>query len=76
MERIKDLLRQSEFHLIFFFMCIVLFSWPLVSFSSIERLASMFIYLFVSWTLVILLQLLVSRAIRPGSERIRTDGDH
>jgi formate hydrogenlyase subunit 4 len=75
MERIGNLLRQKEFHLLLFFVCVVLFSWPIVSFSDLERLKTMFVYLFVTWALLIPVKFLVSRTLEAGAETKPADSD-
>lgn len=61
MEKLRALLRQTEFQGLLFFTCLVLFGWPVVSFGDVERLEVMFVYLFVAWAIVIVLLFLVSR---------------
>jgi hypothetical protein len=63
MGRLKVLLRQKDFHVLLFHVCLVLFGWPIVSFDSIERVQAMFVYLFVVWAVVILLLFLVARSV-------------
>jgi hypothetical protein len=63
MGRLKVLLRQKDFHVLLFHVCLVLFGWPIVSFDSMERVRSMFVYLFAVWAVVILLLFLVSRSV-------------
>lgn len=62
MDKLRALLRQTEFQALLFFVCLVLFSWPVVSFGDVERLEVMFVYLFTAWTVVIFLLFLVSRS--------------
>jgi hypothetical protein len=64
MERLRELFRQREFHLLLFCLSIVLLSWPLVSFSDVERLKTMFVYLFLGWAVIIVLLLAVSNSLR------------
>jgi hypothetical protein len=63
MGRFKALLRQKDFHVLLFHVCLVLFGWPIVSFDSIERVRAMFVYLFLVWAVVILLLFLVGRSV-------------
>ncbi len=63
MERLRHLLKQREFHMLLFCLSIVLVSWPLVSFSDVERLKAMFAYLFLVWGLIIVLLFAVSRCL-------------
>jgi len=68
MRRFKTLFRQKEFHVLLFCVSLFLFGWPVVSFSDIERLQTMFIYLFVFWGLIVLLLYLVSRSLHAVDE--------
>jgi hypothetical protein len=68
MERLKALLRQTEFHLLLFVLCMVLFGWPVVTFSDMRRLEVMFVYLFVVWALVIVVLFLVSRSLESADD--------
>jgi hypothetical protein len=63
MERLKVLFRQTEFQVLLFSLCLVVFGWPVVSFSDIERLQNMFVYLFVVWGVIIFLLFLVAKSI-------------
>jgi hypothetical protein len=49
--------------LLLFHICLILFGWPLVTFQDIQRVKTMFIYLFVAWAAVIVLLFLVSRSV-------------
>lgn len=72
MERLKALFRQTESHILLFLISLVLFSWPVVSYSDVERLKVMFVYLFVAWAVVVGLLFLVSRSL---SEHDEHEGD-
>jgi hypothetical protein len=63
MERFKNLLRQTEFHVLLFCVSLVLFGWPVVNFSDLQRLEIRFVYLFLAWGVVILLLYLVGRSL-------------
>ncbi|MEW6349451.1 MAG: hypothetical protein AB1646_10355 [Thermodesulfobacteriota bacterium] len=69
MERLRNLLRQREFHVLLFCLAIVLVSWPLVSFSDLDRLKAMFAYLFLVWGLIIMLLLAVSRGLNDAPKQ-------
>jgi hypothetical protein len=73
MQRLKSLFCQQEFHVLLFCLSLLLFSWPVVSFSDIDRLHTMFIYLFIVWGLIVFLLFLVSRSIQIQDES-REDG--
>lgn len=64
MKRIRDLLKQPEVHILLFFFCLILFSWPFLSIFSVERPGLIFIYLFSTWAIVIFLLFLVSKAFK------------
>ena len=63
MQRLRQLLGQREFQVIAFCVSLLLFSWPLVSWSDLQHIDRAFFYLFTCWTLVILLQFLISRCV-------------
>ena len=63
MKPLRDLIGRREFHALVFGLSLVLFSWPLISVSDLERIGSTFVYLFVCWTIVIILQLVISRCV-------------
>lgn len=71
MERFKTLLRRREFHVFLFVLGLVLFGWPIITFSDIGRLETMFKYLFLAWIIFIFLLFLVamSQMTSTGSEK-------
>jgi hypothetical protein len=71
MEKLKALARRKEFHVLLFCVFLFLFSWPVAAFESPEGLKGAFVYLFSVWTVVIVIQYLVSRSL----EEETTDGD-
>ena len=68
MERLKALLKQTEFHLLLFFVSLFLFGWPLATSADLKQLELTFFYIFVAWTIVILLLFLVSRRLNDGDD--------
>jgi len=62
MQRLRDLLGEIEFSILLFVLCFFLFGWPFVSFSDVARLEFVFIYLFITWLVVILLLYLVGKS--------------
>ncbi len=74
MKRIGALFARHEFQVLVFCLSLVLFSWPLVSSSDLDRISSIFVYLFVGWTVIIFLQFLISKVLTPSSSK-RTDDD-
>ncbi len=74
MERFKNLLRQTEFHFFLFCLSLILFGWPVVSFSDLQRLEIGFVYLFLVWGVIILLLYLVSGSLdEPASSQENED---
>jgi hypothetical protein len=67
MERLKALFRQSEFHALLFCGSLLLLTWPVVSFSDVNRIQTMFVYLFLAWGVIVLLLFLVSRSLGTGN---------
>ncbi len=67
MERLKALFRQSEFHALLFCGSLLMLTWPVVSFSDVNRLQTMFVYLFLAWGMIVLLLFLVSRSLDDGN---------
>lgn len=57
MKRVKQLLRQGEFHFFVAVLCVLVFSWPFFAQFEIQHPWRMFQYLFIPWGLVILLLL-------------------
>jgi hypothetical protein len=68
MDRLRALMRQTEFHVLLFSICLFLFGWPLATIADLDRLEGMFVYLFVTWAIVIVLLFFVGRS------QISTDG--
>ena len=66
MERLRALFQQTEFHALLFCVSLVLLGWPVVSFSDVNRLQVMFVYLFLAWAAIVILLFLVSRSLEAG----------
>ncbi len=60
MKKIRSLLKLPEFQVFLFALCVVLFAWPVVNLSDAARVKGMFIYLFLSWTVIIFLLYMVT----------------
>jgi hypothetical protein len=73
MKRISVLFGRYEFHILVFCVSLILFSWPLVSSLDFDRINALFVYLFVSWSIVVFLQFLISRVLIRGSSSQSTD---
>lgn len=69
MERLRYLFRQSEFHMLLLCLFGALWSWPFVSFSDLGRLRTMFLYLVITWTLVVFLLFLVGWSLKERTEK-------
>jgi hypothetical protein len=67
MKKIKTLLRQPQFQVFLFSLCLILFSWPVVNFSDGARVKAMFVYMFLSWTVVSLLLYLVTTNLKTSN---------
>lgn len=81
MKRVKQLLRQGEFHLFVAVLCVLVFSWPFFAQLAIQHPWRMFYYLFIPWGLVILLLLGMSASYEadapegePGGEPGEANG--
>lgn len=70
MERLRNLFRQTDFHIFLFFLSLVLFGWPVVHFSDMRHFETTFYYLFGAWGIVIFLLFLVNTSLsdHEGSE--------
>lgn len=73
MKRLRDLLTQRESHVLAFCFGLLLFSWPLVSASVLDSVTSAFIYLFGCWTLVIVVQFLISLSLKASQSSEMSD---
>jgi hypothetical protein len=79
MNSLKNLLGRSEFHIVLFHVCLILFGWPVVAFQDLGRLKAMFVYLFIAWVVVIFMLYLISRSVEVSSapeehESVREEG--
>jgi len=63
MEKLRRLLRQSEFHILTLLLGFIWLSWPFISVFEQKRPEIMLIYLFVIWTILIALLFLISRSL-------------
>ena len=74
MERLRDLFRQLEFHVLLFCLSIVVLSWPLVSFSDVERVKATFTYVFLVWAAIILLLRAVGCSLNDSTKKHTSEG--
>lgn len=58
------MLRQPEFHLFVLCLLFMLINWPFLAISAKSGLMSIFMYLFVIWSILILLLFLIQRSLR------------
>jgi len=73
MMRLKQVLRQPEFHAFLFLFLFLLGNWPFLSIAGSNGLMSLFLFLFVVWAVFILLLFLVQRSLRRDASG--EDGD-
>lgn len=64
MTRLVQLLRQVEFHIVVFCTLFILLNWPFLAVSGRHGLMGIFLYLFVLWSIFILLLFLIQRSLR------------
>jgi len=62
--RLGSILRQAEFHILVILGGVVCLGWPLMSVFEQSHPAIMLAYLFLIWTILIVLLGLISRSIR------------
>ncbi len=67
LERFRNLLRQSEFHVLLFAFGFMLLNWPFLAIFRAKPPAALLIYLYVLWAIAILLLYLVSRIGRESA---------
>ncbi|HEY9766361.1 MAG TPA: hypothetical protein V6C82_08340 [Chroococcales cyanobacterium] len=63
MDRLKKLAGQKAFLFWLFFLCLLLFNWPLLTVIPLERQGVLFIYLFLASGFVVFLLFLTSRFV-------------
>ena len=71
MEKLSNILRQPGFHLWLFSFCLFLFSWPILKIPEKPLNETLFIYLFVVWSIIVLLLFLIAASL--GREKGRPD---
>ena len=72
MKRLRNLLRQSEFHTLLFFFGFALLNWPFLGMFRFKRPEALLAYIYILWAIAIFLLFLVSRI---GSESVSEDND-
>lgn len=64
MKKIRDILSQSEFHLLLFFIGFLLLNWPITSGFQHLHPVALLVFLFLVWLVLIALLVLICRGIR------------
>lgn len=62
MNNLKCLFRKPGFHFFLFCLCLVLFSWPILTIADQKQNITIFIYLFIVWGIIIFLLFLIARS--------------
>jgi hypothetical protein len=62
MEKVGNLFKKLGFSVLLFFICLFLFSWPILSISNKGNPEIIFIYLFLAWLSIIILIFFISRS--------------
>jgi hypothetical protein len=75
MRYIKNLFRKPAFSVLVFIVCLVLFSWPLLSIVG-SNPKNMFLYLFFVWGVVILLLFFMNRSYRSSDTEEESPPDN
>ena len=63
MNKFKRLFRQTETHVILFFVFFLLYSWPFFNLSIQKTDEKLFCYLFLVWVLNIIVLYVISKSI-------------
>lgn len=64
MDKLKKMLRQTEFHVFLVCLFSILFSWPFIAIPEKKGPVGMFIYLLLVWGIIIVFLFLISRSLR------------
>lgn len=67
MARLKGLLRKTEFHLFLFCLFFLLFNWPLLTLMEKPRSPAGFLYLYLTWSVLVVLLAVIARCCRSSS---------
>jgi hypothetical protein len=74
MAKVGNLFKKLGFSVLLFFICLFLFSWPILSIANKGHPEIIFIYLFLVWISIIILIFFMSRSYRnSSSDEGRTD---
>jgi hypothetical protein len=64
MARLKDLLGKTEFHIFLFCLFFLLFNWPLLTILEKTRPPAGFLYLYLTWSALVVVLALIARHCR------------
>jgi hypothetical protein len=73
MKKFRRLLRQSEFHGFIFCFSLASLSWPLLGVFHLRSPAIVVAYLFIIWSLLIVMLLFISRGCRAAAYKQKED---
>ncbi len=62
MKTIAQLLKKKEFHLLLFFICMIVFNWPFLNIVAETRCYLFFVYIFSAWAVIIFLSFLIAHS--------------
>jgi hypothetical protein len=77
MKKVGNLFKKLGFSVLLFFICLFLFSWPILSIANKGHPEIIFIYLFLVWLSIIILIFFMSRSYHnsPSDEWSAGKGD-
>jgi hypothetical protein len=71
MQRLISLIRKNDFTVFLFILFLLVYIWPLLSIAGLNSPESLFIYLFLSWCILIVILFLLKNI--PGKETSAED---
>lgn len=74
MEKLKYVLRQTEFHLLVFLFGFLAVNWPFLGVFQHRSPGIILPYFFFIWTILIIALLLISRGIKADSSQDNEEG--
>ncbi|MHC4944702.1 MAG: hypothetical protein ACYTG7_16920 [Planctomycetota bacterium] len=63
MKRMLNILARSEFELLLFIVGLIFFSWPFLRIADGKDVQTLYVFLFLTWTIIIGILILTTRAI-------------
>ncbi len=73
MNRIIEFFKAGSFAILLFYAGVLLFNWPLLSMAAESGESSIFSYLLISWTVIVVLLIAVGQSIRHGEKTKKED---